>query len=187
MVNQKKDWLEEKAILLYGQIYQYALAKVKEVEIAEEIAQTVMEVVIRKRNTLKHPEAFKRWVKVITINKIRDHFRKLKRERTIYIWETDTAEWIADIQDEEADILAHLQEREEVRSVLAALMRLDEKYQTVLILHLIYEKTIPEIAAEFQMSYDTVKTRYRRGIQLLRERCCQKAERRGKDEEQKYT
>ena len=45
----------------------------------------------------------------------------------------------------------------------------------------------PEIAAEFQMSYDTVKTRYRRGIQLLRERCCQKAERRGKDEEQKYT
>ena len=51
MVNQKKDWLEEKAILLYGQIYQYALAKVKEVEIAEEIAQTVMEVVIRKRNT----------------------------------------------------------------------------------------------------------------------------------------
>ena len=81
MVNQKKDWLEEKAILLYGQIYQYALAKVKEVEIAEEIAQTVMEVVIRKRNTLKHPEAFKRWVKVITTNKIRDHFRKLKRER----------------------------------------------------------------------------------------------------------
>ena len=111
MVNQKKDWLEEKAILLYGQIYQYALAKVKEVEIAEEIAQTVMEVVIRKRNTLKHPEAFKRWVKVITTNKIRDHFRKLKRERAIYIWETDTTEWIADIQDEEADILAHLQER----------------------------------------------------------------------------
>ena len=70
---------------------------------------------------------------------------------------------------------------------MAELMRLDEKYQTVLILHLIYEKTIPEIAAEFQMSYDTVKTRYRRGIQLLRERCCQKAERRGKDEEQKYT
>ena len=112
---------------------------------------------------------------MITTNKIRDYFRKLKRERAIYIWETDTTEWIADIQDEEADILAHLQEREEVQSVLAALMRLDEKYRTVLILHLIYEKTIPEIAAEFQMSYDTVKTRYRRGIQLLRERCCKKA------------
>ena len=144
MMNQKKDWLEEKAILLYGQIYQYALAKVKEVEIAEEIAQTVMEVVIRKRNTLKHPEAFKRWVKVITTNKIRDHFRKLKRERAIYIWETDTTEWIADIQDEEADILAHLQEREEVQSVLAALMGLDEKYRT----------------REFDTSFSIAKTRH---------------------------
>lgn len=86
MVNQKKDWLEEKAILLYGQIYQYALAKVKEVEIAEEIAQTVMEVVIRKRNTLKHPEAFKRWVKVITTNKTWASFPKAeKRAGNLYL------------------------------------------------------------------------------------------------------
>ena len=34
---------------------------------------------------------------------------------------------------------------------------------------------------------DTVKTRYRRGIQLLRERCCKKAERGGEDGEQKHT
>ncbi len=43
-------------------------------------------------------------------------------------------------------------------------MELYEKYRTVLTWYLIYEKTIPEIAAEFQMRYDTVQTRYRRGI-----------------------
>ena len=46
--------------------------------------------------------------------------------------------------------LERLQRQEEVRDILTW--------------YLIYEKTIPEIAAEFQMRYDTVQTRYRRGI-----------------------
>lgn len=60
--------------------------------------------------------------------------------------------------------LERLQRQEEVRGILTALMELYEKYRTVLTWYLIYEKTIPEIAAEFQMRYDTVQTRYRRGI-----------------------
>ena len=60
--------------------------------------------------------------------------------------------------------LERLQRQEEVRDILTALMELYEKYRTVLTWYLIYEKTIPEIAAEFQMRYDTVQTRYRRGI-----------------------
>ncbi|MCB6993893.1 RNA polymerase sigma factor [bacterium 210820-DFI.6.37] len=173
MMSQEKDRLEEEAISLYSSVYQYALAKVKERDVAQEIAQTVMEVVIRKRHTLKHPEALKKWVKVITNNKIKDHFRRLKRERERYVWEEDRT-LITEIQDEEADILEHLQKQEEVRDVLTALLKLDEKYQTVLKLHLIYEKSISEIAGECNQSYHTIKTRYRRGMILLREACCKK-------------
>ncbi len=174
MVNQEKDWLEEELILLYGSIYQYALAKVKEREAAQDIAQTVMEVAIRKKNTLKHEKALKKWVKVIATNKINDHFRRLNRERQRYVWEEEDRNLILEVQEEEADILEHLQRQEEVRDVLAALLELDEKYQTVLKLHLIYEKSISEIAAECNRSYDTIKTRYRRGLILLREACCKK-------------
>lgn len=173
-MRQKKDWLEEESILLYESIYQYALAKVKEREVAQEIAQTVMEVVIRKRNTLKHPGALKKWVKVIATNKINDYYRRLKRERERYVWEEEDRNLIIEVQDEEADIQEHLQRQEEVRDVFAALLKLDEKYQTVLKSHLIYEKPISEIAAECNQSYDTIKTRYRRGIVLLREACCKK-------------
>lgn len=173
-MSQEKDWLEEESRLLYKTIYQYALAKVKEREAAQDIAQTVMEMVIRKRHTLKHEKALKKWAKVITANKIKDHFRRLNRERERYVWEEDDRDLILEVQDEEADILEHLQRQEEVRDVLAALLELDEKYQTVLKLHLIYEKPISEIAAECNRSYDTIKSRYRRGIRLLREACCKK-------------
>ena len=171
MMNQDKDRLEEEAISLYSSVYQYALAKVKEREVAQEIAQTVMEVVIRKRHTLKRQEALKKWVKVIATNKINDHFRRLKRERERYVWEEDRT-LITEIQDEEEDILEQLQKQEDVRDVLTALLELDEKYQTVLKLHLIYEKSISEIAEECNQSYHTIKTRYRRGMTLLRAACC---------------
>ena len=48
MKHRKKEQLIETAVMLYQEVYRYAFARVKEKATAQEIAQNVMETVIRK-------------------------------------------------------------------------------------------------------------------------------------------
>lgn len=161
----------ETAVMLYQEVYRYAFARVKEKATAQEIAQNVMETVIRKIEGLEKEEALKQWVMSITTNKIRDYFRELKvsQKHMVQIVESDSAFW-EQMEDMESDILELMEEKESGKNIVAALYQMETKYAEVIKAHVIYEKSFQQIADESGIAYSTIKTRYRRGPFLLKEK-----------------
>lgn len=150
----------ETAVMLYQEVYRYAFARVKEKAAAQEIAQNVMETVIRKIEGLEKEEALKQWVMSITTNKIRDYFRELKvsQKHMVQIVESDSAFW------------EQMEDMESGKNIVAALYQMETKYAEVIKAHVIYEKSFQQIADESGIAYSTIKTRYRRGLFLLKEK-----------------
>lgn len=100
MKQSKKDELIQKSTDLYNTVYLFALSRVKNREAAQDIAQTVMETVIRKLDTLKDETAAASWVKAITKNKIQDYFRELKRRQEWSIRDPRDGDVTLQVQDE---------------------------------------------------------------------------------------
>lgn len=168
MKQSKKDELIQKSTDLYNTVYLFALSRVKNREAAQDIAQTVMETVIRKLDTLKDETAAASWVKAITKNKIQDYFRELKRRQEWSIRDPRDGDVTLQIQDEEADILHILTSRETNHHLAAAVIRLSELHRRIIVRHVIYGEPLTSIAENLHMNYDTVKSHYRRGIAALR-------------------
>lgn len=178
----------ETAVMLYQEVYRYAFARVKEKEAAQEIAQNVMEAVIRKIERLEKEEALKQWVMSITTNKIRDYFRDLKasQNRGGEIPVSDSA-FLEQVEDAEADVLAFLEEKEAGQNISAALFQMEAKYAEVIKAHVIYEKSFRQIAEESGIAYNTIKTRYRRGVVLLKTKYLEIEERSASQREKRDT
>ena len=170
MKQKRKEELIHKSTLLYQEVYQYAFSRVKERDAAQDIAQSVMETVIRKMDTLEKEAALKQWILAITTNKIRDHFRELKKVQTRRATEMEPEDLEDLVQDAEEDILELLTRQEAKKNLIAALLELDEMYREVIKQHAIYEKTFREIAKESGVNCNTIRTRYGRGIVLLKEK-----------------
>lgn len=169
MKQRKQNELIQKSTDLYNTVYRFALSRVKNREAAQDIAQTVMETVIKRLDTLKDESSLESWVKAITQNKIQDYFRELKRRQEWNIWDPRDEDVTLQIQDEEADILDILTSREANHHLAAAVIRLSDLHRRIIVRHVIYGEPLTSIAENLQMNYHTVKSHYRRGIAALRE------------------
>lgn len=166
--NRRK--LIEKATLLYKEVYKVSFFKIKDAQVAQDIAQDVLEIAIHKIDTLRDPEALKAWVMKITENEIKGYFKKLEKYRSHEnVWGLENDLLFSQIEDTEGDILAGLTAKESRHNVVKALLQLESKYQEVIREHLIYEWTLDEIAEKKSINPNTVRSRYFRGIKLLKD------------------
>lgn len=169
MKQSKKEALIQRAMELYNSVYRFALSRVKEHEVAQDIAQMTMETAIKNMDTLKDEAALASWVNAIAYSKIQDHFRELKKYREWTVLNTEDQDALSQVEDEEADILQLLTGQEAKNNIAAAVTSLDPLHQTIIIRHVIYGETLAAVAERLQINYHTVKSHYRRGIAALRE------------------
>ncbi len=167
---QKKD-LIEKAVRLHDEVFKFAFRKTKDREASQDIAQTVMEISISKIHTLRNPEALKSWIKQITANQIKEYFKALDvyRKNTVTVPPAEEQALMEQVCDTEADILQKMETQEARRDIIKALLRLEPKYQEILRDHLVYEIPLNQVAEKRSINYNTVRTRYQRGLQQLKE------------------
>lgn len=157
--------LKEKAVKLYDSVFVFAFSRLKDKDAACDIAQTVMEKSIKQVETLKNSDALKSWIMQITNNEINSYYRRTQREQ---LYDVSVLDDLHEVIDTEADLLNQLLKKEEKGNVIKALLSLDKKYQEILRLHIIYEWPHKAIAEDLGINYGTVKTRYVRGIKLLK-------------------
>ena len=169
MKYSKEETLIQQSILLYDEVYRFAFSRVKECEAAKDIAQTVMETVMTKIDTVKNEAALKQWIMSITSSKINDYFRGLQKYQKLVVSNMEDQETIEQIRGMEEDILLLLTRRESRKNLMAALLKIDKKYSEVIKQHIIYNNSFHEVAEKLGLNYHTVKTRYKRGISILRE------------------
>jgi RNA polymerase sigma-70 factor (ECF subfamily) len=73
----------------YGNfLYRFALARLKDPAVAEDVLQETFLAALKGRDRFKHQSSVKTWLTAILKHKIIDHLRKKKREQTVEDIET---------------------------------------------------------------------------------------------------
>lgn len=170
----KFEKIEDQIAELYKDVYYYSLARVRDEDSAGDIAQNVMEKSLLNIDSLKKEEAIKAWVMQIAANEIRLYFRSLAQYRSIFYAadEEHTEEQEKELQSitsMEADILENLVGEEEKLNLMSALTSLEEKYQGVILLKAMNEMSLVKAAEILGIKVNTARTRYARGLKLLKE------------------
>ena len=140
--------------------------------LAEEMTQGVLERAWKGLDTLKDRNKSWAWLKGIIRNETRTRMKKHAAEPVMEVWEP-THEYIGETEllQYERDILDTLVEKEAVEEVVQMLEEMDERYRTVIKLHLITGFSLKEISEIEGIEYSTVRSLYSRGIRKLRDRC----------------
>lgn len=137
---------------------------------AEDIAQDVFLKMWRSLKKFKPDKSFKVWLLAIARNASIDYLRKRKLVS------------LAELSEEQEDLIKkklvdpaplpdeQIARRDFYRIVRLKLKALPEKYCSVIILHLEQELTFKEISGLLEEPLNTVKSRYLRGLNLLREK-----------------
>ena len=104
--------------------------------------------------------------------KSRTHIRKKEESPAMEIWEP-ACEYIGedDLLCYEQDILDSIVKKETGAQITELLEQMDEKYKSVIKMHLILQFSLKEIANMKGMEYSTVRSLYSRGIRKLRNSC----------------
>ena len=160
-------------------VYINCLRLLKDPEEARDMAQEVFLTVFVKLDTLKKPEAFFEWVKIITVNKCRN---KLKKSNPYFLLEdmNGPAQSLYEEKDE-GDPYARFEDRrdqispdkyldkKEVQDLVIRLIDdLPDAQRMVLILFYYDDYSIREIARIMEISEGTVKSRLAYGRLALK-------------------
>jgi RNA polymerase sigma-70 factor (ECF subfamily) len=154
----------------FKQVFFFAKTYVKNSAEAEDITQEVFVKAWKNLNKFEHEKKFKTWLFQITKNTSIDVLRKHKNfidpqaldEKQM----ADNLERIAD----KAPLPEELFQTAEFSQKLEeALSGLPEIYKTVVVLHLQHGLTFQEISEVLEQSINTIKSRYRRALLMIRE------------------
>lgn len=133
-------------------VFQLALAKTKNTQLAEDIFQDVFLKIIGKKRVFKSKEHERAWILRVTLNSCKDLWKSAWMRRTVPLEEykaskkdTDGNEWVYEI-----------------------VMELPEKYR--LPIHLFYyeEFSVEEIGKILKLNKNTVATRLKRAREILK-------------------
>lgn len=166
--------LEDKIVELYADVYYFALSRVHDTNAAEEIAQTAIEKALVNIKSLKKKSALKSWLMQITMNEIRLYFRTMNQYFKLFSDQDEgqangSEENLKEIEDLQSGILEQLVNEEDKVNIIKALNMLDEKYKIVIRLKVMCEYNLIEVSELLGTNVNTVRTRYARGLKLLRE------------------
>ena len=151
--------------LLWHQVYNYVLIKIKNDEEAEDITIETFTKVLSKLKLYNDDFDFKTWVISIAHNTMIDHIRK-SPALNISIDDDFNRELINDSEKSPEDYLILKQDNDKI---LKAINQLPLKYKRLIELRFLEDRTYKEIALELNLTLPNVKVRILRGKQLLSE------------------
>lgn len=159
-----------------GPIYGFVYKQVGNAQDAEDITQEVFIKVWKNINKFDGNKSFKSWIFSIARNSIIDFIRKNrlasgeKKSIPFSNFENEEGNNILDGMLIDAGLLPdEIYEQKETKSMISKAMgKLSTKYQSVLSLYYEKEFNFREIAQMLGEPIDTVKSRHRRGLMVLR-------------------
>lgn len=142
-----------------------AYSSVGDIKHSEDIAQEAFVEAWKKLDTLRDPEKLKSWLCAILRFKV-SHYRRKEATQAVKNAE-ELAEQHADMHDsEQMDDAAIAQQHQTL--MWNALQNMDDIYREPLILFYREQQSVERVAAELDLSQDTVKQRLSRGRKLLK-------------------
>jgi len=132
----------------------------------DDLVQTVMAKVLTRLDTFRGEAGFFMWVDRITINAVRDHYRR--QSRGVFMLYND--EWeehqVQPTPRPDRDV-----DRQRLMERLSYhLDKLKPAQRLPLVLHLLHGYTVPEVAAMLELSFEATKKRLLRGRRMLMDR-----------------
>lgn len=155
----------EKMINQYrNRIYGFLLKYVKIPQLAEDMTQDILIKLWNNRHKIRSMDDQDAYILAITRNYIRDHFKRMVREKT-YLEEV-----IHHLPVQEPSGLRTVQRHELQNSILQIVSELPDRQQEVY--HLFYDKgkSLKEIALELNISPYTAKNHRAEALKFIRSR-----------------
>lgn len=154
----------------FKQVFFFAKTYAKNSAEAEDITQEVFVKAWKNLNKFEQDKKFKTWLFQITKNTCIDFLRKHKNFiAPESLDEQQMAENLERIVDKAPLPEEVFQAAEFSQKLEEALSRLPKIYETAVVLHLRHDLTFQEISEVLNESINTVKSRYRRALFMIRE------------------
>ena len=161
----------------YSQIFSYALKRTGDVTVAEDITSETFFRALKKLGQFKGQNtSFSAWLYRIANNEINQYFRRGKsKPGSLDLLMSAGFDMPApdDLVAEIEELESQLQRHKEFLAILQELKKLPTKYQEVITLRYFENKKLSEIGEILGKKEGTVKSLLSRGLDLLREKCCQ--------------
>ncbi len=150
---------------MYGFVFSY----VKNKEIAEDITQETFLKVFRNIRKVDKNKNFKSWIYTIAKNTTLDFFKK-KKSLSFSLFEDATGKNVlVEVLADKAKQPHELSEMSESSSLfLGAIKTLSAKYRQILVMYYYEYFNFREIAEQLGEPINTIKSRHRRGLVLLK-------------------
>lgn len=166
--------LEEKIVTVYRSVFIYVMSKIGNEDEARDVTQSVMEIVIRKIDTLRSEKSFRPWVMKIAKNEVNAYFNRIIKYKQLFadnekVLLDGTCISALEIADIKADILEKLTREEDKINIMIALERIDSKYHDVIQLNVICEHDLIKTAEILDINVNTARTWSARGLVKLKE------------------
>ena len=159
----------EQIVEQYGEyLFHLSYLYVKDSQIAEEITQDVFMKYVTNSEMFRGEAALKTYLTRILINRCHDELRKMKRKNVLQFL---TPFWTNEKSAEQQVLL-----QQEHQNLKQTVLGLPIHYREVIILFYYEEFEAWEIADLLSVSQNTVRTRLRRGKDLLKSKLLQQAE-----------
>lgn len=154
----------------FRQIYNFVHHYTYNNDEAEDITQEVFVKVWKNIKKYKENKSFKVWLYTIAKNTAIDFLRK-KKSLNFSDFEKDdnSNDFLENIKDEKLISDEILEKKDLANTLNNAIEKLSIKYKTVLLLHHVEEMTFKEISQISKESIDTIKSRYRRALIMLKD------------------
>ncbi|MFJ7738371.1 sigma-70 family RNA polymerase sigma factor [Lysinibacillus sp. NPDC097287] len=159
----------EQLVEEYGEyLFHLSYLYVKDRQLAEEITQDVFFTYATKRDDFRGEAALKTYLTRILINRCHDELRKMKRKNVL--------QFLTPFWSNEKSAEQEVMKQQQFQSLKQAVMGLPIHYREAIILFYYEEFEAWEIADLLGVSQNTVRTRLRRGKDLLRSKLSSQAE-----------
>ena len=144
--------------LYSGKVMGYIAARVQRRADAEDLCADVFEKAFRKREAFDESKAsISTWIFTITRNTVIDYFRKTRPTE-------DLDENLASEEEIDEGLLT----QETLSELAAALVKLPEELQDIIVLAYYDGKPLTEIAGLMRLSYGAVKLRHQKALAQLK-------------------
>jgi len=151
----------EQLVEEYGEyLFHLSYLYMKDKQLAEEITQDVFLTFAIKGDAFRHDASLKTYLTRILINRCHDELRKQKRRNVL--------QFLTPFWTNEKSAEQEVMRQQQFLSLKQEVMKLPIHYREVIILFYYEEFEVSEIADLLNLSQNTVRTRLRRGKELLK-------------------
>lgn len=162
--------LEEIVKAYTGILYNFIRRHGYNNEEAEDILQDVFVKVWKNIDKFdENKSSFRTWIFTITKNAVYDSLRKTKNKELVFsLNEKDDNGNETEIEDIQADIFKIIERNQKKDLLLWSIDKLSREEKTILLLHFEEGLTFSEIGDVFDLSTNTIKSKYRRLLMKLK-------------------